>query len=354
MFASTDGLPGPVKVNRFGKPRHRRRGRSRPVRPRLRRAGARRGPSGCRSASSRRSARRSRSRRPARRARMPSSVVRPPRLVIASIGSRRRLTSSHVVAVERLVVAGVGADALGADRVVGGDQVLGDRGSSTIVADLRSSANSPRDVVGRERRVLVREGLAEQHPAVAPARLEHRLRPAPRRSCRAPSGGTVPCGEPAAAVDDRRPTLRVVAPDASAASSSVSGRLGAGTLKLGVRWNTVSCAACSARSGSTWMPEEPVPITPTRLPREVDALARPARGVVASRRRSRRGPGCRGGSAPTGCRWRRTGTGRGDARPCRCATRPQRRRSSSNSRADTAVSKPKCRRRSKRSATCSR
>ena len=37
-------------------------------------------------------------------------------------------------------------------------------------------------------------------------------------------------------------------------------------LKLGVRWNTVSRAACSAITGMAWMPDEPVPMTPTRLP----------------------------------------------------------------------------------------
>jgi hypothetical protein len=35
---------------------------------------------------------------------------------------------------------------------------------------------------------------------------------------------------------------------------------------LGVRWNTVSRLACRAIMGITWMPEEPVPITPTRWP----------------------------------------------------------------------------------------
>ena len=33
-----------------------------------------------------------------------------------------------------------------------------------------------------------------------------------------------------------------------------------------VRWNTVSSAACSAMTGMAWMPEAPVPITPTRWP----------------------------------------------------------------------------------------
>ena len=45
-----------------------------------------------------------------------------------------------------------------------------------------------------------------------------------------------------------------------------SGRLPAGMLKFGVRWNTVSCCACSAISGIDWMADEPVPMTPTRRP----------------------------------------------------------------------------------------
>nr|WP_293244051.1 hypothetical protein [Panacagrimonas sp.] len=47
-------------------------------------------------------------------------------------------------------------------------------------------------------------------------------------------------------------------------SSSVSGRLHAGTEKLGVRWNTVSRTATSAISGVDWIADEPVPITATR------------------------------------------------------------------------------------------
>ena len=45
-----------------------------------------------------------------------------------------------------------------------------------------------------------------------------------------------------------------------------SGRLPAGMLKFGVRWNTVRCAACSAMIGIDWMADDPVPMTPTRWP----------------------------------------------------------------------------------------
>ena len=37
-------------------------------------------------------------------------------------------------------------------------------------------------------------------------------------------------------------------------------------LKFGVRWNTVTCAACSAITGIDWIAEEPVPTTATRRP----------------------------------------------------------------------------------------
>ena len=48
--------------------------------------------------------------------------------------------------------------------------------------------------------------------------------------------------------------------------SAGGGPLCAGSEKFGVRWNTVSSAACSAISGIDWMPDEPVPMTATRLP----------------------------------------------------------------------------------------
>jgi hypothetical protein len=52
----------------------------------------------------------------------------------------------------------------------------------------------------------------------------------------------------------------------SAISDSFSGRLPAGMEKFGVRWNTVSSDAWLAMTGIDWMPEEPVPMTPTRMP----------------------------------------------------------------------------------------
>ena len=49
-------------------------------------------------------------------------------------------------------------------------------------------------------------------------------------------------------------------------SSAERGRLPAGIVKFGVRWKTVRWAACSAMIGMDWMPEEPVPMTATRMP----------------------------------------------------------------------------------------
>ena len=40
----------------------------------------------------------------------------------------------------------------------------------------------------------------------------------------------------------------------------------AGIVKFGVRWNTVTCSACWAMTGIDWMPDDPVPMTPTRRP----------------------------------------------------------------------------------------
>jgi hypothetical protein len=49
-------------------------------------------------------------------------------------------------------------------------------------------------------------------------------------------------------------------------SSSVNAALRAGIEKFAVRWKTVRCLACSAMMGADWMPDEPVPMRPTRKP----------------------------------------------------------------------------------------
>jgi len=46
----------------------------------------------------------------------------------------------------------------------------------------------------------------------------------------------------------------------------VIGPLWAGIEKLGVRWNTVSWSAWLAMIGIDWIPDDPVPMTATRLP----------------------------------------------------------------------------------------
>ena len=45
-----------------------------------------------------------------------------------------------------------------------------------------------------------------------------------------------------------------------------TGPLKAGREKFGVRWKTVSSAACCAMIGIDWIPDDPVPMTATRLP----------------------------------------------------------------------------------------
>jgi hypothetical protein len=49
-------------------------------------------------------------------------------------------------------------------------------------------------------------------------------------------------------------------------SASAHGRFLFGTAKFAVRWNTYRCSATAAISGATWIPEDPVPTRPTRLP----------------------------------------------------------------------------------------
>ena len=58
--------------------------------------------------------------------------------------------------------------------------------------------------------------------------------------------------------------------------------------KFGVRWNTVRSAAWRAMTGMDWMPDEPVPITPTRIPsKRTSSLPHRAVWWVRPRYRSR-------------------------------------------------------------------
>jgi hypothetical protein len=52
----------------------------------------------------------------------------------------------------------------------------------------------------------------------------------------------------------------------AARRSGSTGPLPAGSEKFAVRWNTVTCLAWRAISGIDCTPDEPVPITATRLP----------------------------------------------------------------------------------------
>ena len=67
---------------------------------------------------------------------------------------------------------------------------------------------------------------------------------------------------------DSRAAARYAAGSASNSAffAAGTGPLWAGREKFGVRWNTVSSAACRAMSGIDWIPDEPVPMTATRSP----------------------------------------------------------------------------------------
>ncbi len=166
MFASTDGLPGPLKVKRFGSlgiisPRN----VTGPVRPQVAEPGA----AGADRVD------------PAQRAghRVEAGgehqgVARMTRgggvHCVGGDGGdgfAAQVDQRHVLPVERLVVAGVGADALGADGVVDRHQVVGHRGIGHQLPDA-GFGEFTGDVVGGEVDELVGKRLAEQHPALSP------------------------------------------------------------------------------------------------------------------------------------------------------------------------------------------
>ena len=135
-------------------------------------------------------------------------------------------------------------------------------------------------------------------------------------------------------------------------ASAASGPFQAGTLKFAVRWNTVRCAASCAMIGMAWTAEEPVPITPTRLP----ATSTPSCGhrpVWCSSPANRSRPG-------------RSGIRGTERHPVAMIRKVAERRSpspvtidqdpagSSSAASATRVPSRMSRRRSKRSATCSR
>ena len=64
-------------------------------------------------------------------------------------------------------------------------------------------------------------------------------------------------------------------------TSADESALCAGTLKLGVRWNTNSCFACRAISGIDWIADEPDAVAAPHLAGEVDTLVRPVTRVIA-------------------------------------------------------------------------
>ena len=150
-----------------------------------------------------------------------------------------------------------------------------------------------------------------------------------------------------AAVDARS------APCARLIASASSGAFQAGTLKFAVRWNTVRCAASAAMIGIACTAEEPVPITPTRLPANVDALVRPEAGVVHLAREAL-DPGDVGDARNREAARRHDQEGRGEPVAVVGGDRPAVAPSSSKAASATRVPSRMSRRRSKRSATCSR
>ena len=196
------------------------------------------------------------------------SATRTPVGVISTIGVAPEVDERDVGAVERVVVAGVEARPLG--RRTGGrvgDSASATSGSSTM-SRICWRTNSAAGLVGRRVEQQVAEAAAdpEQEPA-GPSR----PRSGPARSARvgverasslgdveqdpdrrvawpAPgAAGSTPCSSAHELGVERR-----VAAPASRSSASAGRRSGA--------------AACSAISGIDWMPDEPVPITPTRWP----------------------------------------------------------------------------------------
>ena len=124
-----------------------------------------------------------------------------------------------------------------------------------------------------------------------------------------------------------------------------------GTLKFAVRWKTVSCAASAAITGIACTAEDPVPITPTRLPvkstpscgqRPVwcSSPANVSRPGIGGTRGTERQPVAMTGTRP-----------RAGRRPR--STTVQRSSASSYAASTTRVPRRRSRRRSKRSATCS-
>ena len=280
MLLSTDGLPGPVTRNRLGKPAVMRpswvRGpldhfslSGRPSRPRTSMSSSAPVIASNPVANTITSSSYS------------PSVVSMPRGVSRTIGASRTSTSVDVVAVVRGVVVRVDADALGTDRGRR-TELLGGRGVADRRADLLAH-----EVGGRRVRVGAQRDVVErQQDAADPARLPALLvrtrallgRHLERRALRERLG-----------MRARHAAERLTAPAAAARaycaltacwSSGSSGRLCAGMLKFGVRWNTWRCRACSASRGIIWMPVEPVPITPTRLPARSTLAVRPPRGVI--------------------------------------------------------------------------
>ena len=310
MLLSTDGLPGPgdrEQVREAGDARG--RGRCAGRRAHSSRSVTAVAPADVDRAAARRSSRRSRWRTRWRRARTRRPRVRMPVGVISSIGVVAEVDERDVVAVERLEVVGVDAEALGAERVVARAQRLGDR---RVARRSRGSWRGRTRRRCRWRRWSTSRsvnGREEPEAAPLPARL---VASRSRSSVGRPSSADCVARRRAARPTQRlaRPARRsrVVGLRRCRSSSGSSGALRAGTLKFGVRWKTVRCAACSAIDRDRLDARRAGADDADALAGEVDALVRPARRCgTTSPCEARRGPGS------SGILRRRQAAGRHDA-----------------------------------------
>ena len=136
--------------------------------------------------------------------------------------------------------------------------------------------------------------MPPRRPARAPRRRRSSPAPGSRGSrTRSPTGGRPPS------------TRRSPALIASSASRG-SAEWRAGTVYCGRRWNTYSSATCGAISVMHCTPLEPVPITPTRLPRRSTPSCGHATVWYDLPVEASRGPRCSGSWSTTAVRRRRT------------------------------------------------
>ena len=260
MLLSTEGLPGPVIMNRFGN------SRASSVRDRsaahlaICRAASDRRRSGCRL--QQRTGHRIEAGREYDGCRIRIRSRRPsPCAVISLIGVLAHIDQRHVVPVVSPVVVGVDEMRLvpmgwffgaSSSAVAGSADVAQfclrtnsaavSLACGSMIRSLKAAMNS---VPPAAHRFLIWLPLFVRD---LERRLVVRIVAGCRYACAAPFAQRGIMGFPRLAYASRhRPVARRDA-------------------EFGVRWNTVRCAACLAITGIAWIADEPVPITPTRIP----------------------------------------------------------------------------------------